>query len=188
MTELRNELSSHSSIFIITCNLGPSNQTKLSSLHWKATEASCSSNTDQQKSNSCTHAVMSLIIAHKGSSICSQVTSTIMKNERYWLHMSKAKMNFNTSVTYCLYAISSQLEPLDFRPKNPECATALCQIFSFATLKDLNDNILQTSSNLYCAHRDRIFIHSFSYQNLNFTSLAVLLTVVLQYEVSPATS
>lgn len=125
----KNELSSLSSIFIFTCNLGPSNQTKLNSLHWKATEAACSSNTDQQKSNSGTHAVMSLIIIHKGSSICSQVTSTIMKNERYRLHMSKAKMNFNTSVTYCLYTISSQLEPLDLRPKNLECATALCHIF-----------------------------------------------------------
>lgn len=107
--------------------------------------------------------------------------------KRYWLHMSKAKMNFNRSVMYSLSTILSQLELLDFRPKNPQCATALCQIFSFATLKDLNDIILQTSSNLYCAYRDGTFIHSFSYQNLSSTSLAVLLTVVLQYEVSPAT-
>lgn len=77
--------------------------------------------------------------------------------------MSRAEMNFSTSVSYSLYTILSQLELVDFRPKNPECVTALCQIFSFATLKDLNDNILQSSSNLYCAYRD--IVHSLSYRN-----------------------
>lgn len=80
ITELSNELNSHSSISIITCTLGASHQTELNSLHWKVIEASWSSNTDHQKSNSDFDDVMSLIIIHKGSSNCSQVTCTLKKN------------------------------------------------------------------------------------------------------------
>lgn len=105
--------------------------------------------------------------------------------------MSRDEMNFNTSVPYSLYTICHSWSwwILDQKTLN---VSALCQIFLCATLKDLNDNILQSSSNLYCAYRCRIFIHSLSYWNkpgfvLSLTNLAVHLTVVLQYEVSPAT-